>query len=89
MRKAEKETVLGLVTTVAIRAGEWQPVESTVFVGLLNEQTFVLGKQDVINALWAMAEDGLLEIVTFEGKDYLIPSPELAAMIAPSKLRVT
>lgn len=90
MNKIEKETVLGILTTNAIRAKQWQPVGAASFTKMLSDLGgfALLMAQKVINSAWAMAEEGLLEILVFEEKDYLVPSPELAAMLDKSKLRV-
>lgn len=94
LRNAEKEWVLGIVATAAIRAKKWEPVPATKFgevMGDLHQGDVAMAMfgQSTINAVWQLAEQGLLEIVSYEGKDYLVPKPEFAQMLTQSIRRRT
>lgn len=90
MRKAEKEWVLGIIATAAIREGKWIPVDTTTFLGVIKQMDNIVvtaSTQNIVNAVWEMAEKRLLEVIRFEEKDYLVPSPELSHMLRKSQLR--
>lgn len=90
LRKLEKEVVLGFLATVAIRCDGWKPVSVYEFMAIMQEKLNpMVSSQNVINAMWAMNAEGLLEVVRHAGEetDYLIPTVELVDMLSQSVLR--
>ncbi|RJQ28107.1 hypothetical protein C4577_00135 [Candidatus Parcubacteria bacterium] len=87
-RNAEREFALGIITTVAIRKGKWCAVEASMFGEILKQVPFhIFPAQDTINAVWALGDEGYLEIVTVDGKDHILPNPELAEILNHCQLR--
>lgn len=87
-RNAEKEFVLGILTTAAIRHGKWCAIDMPTFAALLRNGPWTMFQQGVINAVWALAEEGYLEIVTVKGKgDYIVPNAKLAETLDNCTLR--
>lgn len=89
LRKAEKETVLAIIATLSIRAKQWIPVAAVSFSGFLKGASPIISPQAIINQVWEMAGDGLLDIIRDESQsmDYVVIKPALAEMLAESKLR--
>ncbi len=85
-RHAEHEFALGIITTVAIRNGKWCPVDVREF-GIIMDKLHGTHPQNIINAVWAMADEGYLDIVTVEGKDFIVPHTELAEVLGKCTLR--
>jgi hypothetical protein len=91
LKKVEKECVLAILTTIAVRNGGWKPICASELITPLKGQVEALPAvhpQNIINSLWEMAGDGLLKIVHLEGdgKDYIIPTPELVQMLNKSQI---
>lgn len=85
-RNAEREFVLGILTTAAFRAGDWIPVDMPTFGKLLKEGPWTIFAQGVINAVWSLAEEGFVDIVTVNGEDYILPLPTVAGILQQSRI---
>lgn len=90
-RNMEKEHAAGVIITACVRAGKWQPVSAVDFGNILMDRHFTFSRNDVINAVWSLADAGFLKVVRFDSKDYIVPDPKLAkvALSDKSKLRYT
>lgn len=86
-QNAEKEGVLGIIVTAAVRKGNWHPVPAQTFGDLLKESPWRLFSENVNNAVWAMVEEGLIEIIRVQDADYLVPTLGLAQALAQCDLR--
>lgn len=86
-QNAEKEGVLGIIVTAAVRKGNWHPVPAQTFDDLLKESPWRLFSENVNNAVWAMVEEGLIEIIRVQDADYLVPTLGLAQALAQCDLR--
>ena len=89
LKNLEKECVLAIIATISIRNRGWKPICASELPIPLEEQVKALPMvhpQNIINSLWEMADDNLLKIVHYEGdgKDYIVPTPELAQMLEKS-----
>ena len=87
-QNAEQEFVLGVLTTAAVRAGRWVPVSVTEFAEIVLESPWQFAASGMINAAWALATQGLLQVVTVNGRDYLVPTEEMAQVLKQADLRV-
>lgn len=87
-RNGEREFVLGIITTAAVRRGGWQAVDMRTFAQILRESPFAIWQQGVINAVWELAGEEYLDVVTVEGQgDYIVPHAKLAEVLPQCTLR--
>jgi hypothetical protein len=77
-QNAEKEWAIGTLITGCVRAGEWKPIDTKTYVNLINTFPMWPRKQDIVNAFWWFIENNDLEIVEFEGTQYVIIPPSTA-----------
>lgn len=89
--KSEKESVLGIVATAAIREGGWYAVPSDTFLSILHESPWGIGllATNVINAVWDLADEELVEMITVNHVDYIVPTQKFAEMLSHGKLAFT
>lgn len=82
LNKKEREYVAGMFATCAAREGVWRPI-STIEVGNYLDAGFIFMPlvNGVINEIWEMFNEDLLQVLTLDGKDYLYPTEKLAPMI--------
>lgn len=87
-RNGEREFVLGIMATAAVRNGSWQAVSVKTFADILRNSPFAIQQQGVINAVWALAEDSYLDVVSVEGfGDYIVPRQKFAEVLDQCTLR--
>lgn len=82
LNKKEREYIAGMFATHAAREGAWRAISITE-IGDYLEADFILRPLvgGILEELWVMFKDGLVEILIFEGKDYLYPTEKLGPMI--------
>lgn len=86
-QNAEREFVLGIMTTAAIRKGGWCVVDTETFAEILQQGPWKIMRQGVINATWSLFYEGYLEIVHVEDSDYIVPNRKLALALNACQLR--
>lgn len=87
-----QEDVLSVFTNIAIQSGRvWRPLSSKEFSAgieyFLNSpmRAASIGEK-FFKALQELADNELIELISCEGKEYIVPSIELAAMLQASKI---
>lgn len=91
-QNTEKEFAAGCIVNACIMAKKWQSVHDEQFVAHMKANPLIAPfvAQGVANALWALVNDGFIEVVSYQNAIYFVPTPRLAyAFLADfSKLRV-
>lgn len=89
LNNSEKEKILAVFLNIAAQSGGFQPVFADDFKQMLWKVLVLRFEyQTVINAAFLLSLEGLMSIVAFQGKHYLIPTPELIEMVNPDYLRI-
>lgn len=83
LNKKEREYIAGMFATHAAREGTWRAI-NTIEIGNYLEAGFVFKPlvSGILEEIWIMFEDGLVEVLTFEEKDYIYPTEKLGPMIS-------
>ncbi len=74
-QSSKKETVAGAVLMACRALGDWRAVSVRDFFPFLQAYpVFNVFPQPVVNAMWEMAADGDVEIVSHKGMQYIVPT---------------
>lgn len=83
----EREAVLSIITTAAVRSNGWKPVSVREFLMIAQKSVPSMLFQGVINAVWELVRKGLIELIRFDGTKYIVPTTAFAAALCGSHLR--
>lgn len=86
LHKTEKELVVGVIVTAASRKGQWATLDTQEFFTLLKCGPGRFMQQGVVEALFDMAAEGYIELVTVNGKDHVVPQQKLADILPDCRL---
>lgn len=80
LNSVHKEIASAIVLTACTHYGRWAAISEVKFVDLLLRHPLLLGQKKgyVLQAMWELIEDHLLELVELDGIRYLAPTPKLA-----------
>jgi len=91
-QNAEKEFAAGCIVNACILAKKWKPVHGEQFFDRMKANPMIapFDDQGVAHALWALVDDGYVEVVRFQDANHCVPTPRLAnAVLADTrKLRI-
>ena len=82
LRKIEREIVAAGIVSVCRDGDTWRPVNAREWGHSIgNTPTFRMSSQEVINAMWAMVDEGLLIMDTTSDVQTMMPTPALVELI--------
>ena len=87
LQSLPKEIILGGIITVTARAGKWCPVDADDIIKSVGKVISpALSIESLASTILDLADDKELDLMKYQNKIFVVPSPGLIARIDRSKL---